>query len=94
MGHVIRTRLPELRRKKEYEERRRLPLRVLSAETGLAVNTLQRFLRGDLERVSLATLDRLCRYFEVASIADLIEFVPDGAAAPSSHQASHATPDT
>jgi DNA-binding Xre family transcriptional regulator len=74
---VIYTRLPDLRRKKEYEERRRLPLRVLSAETGLAVNTIQRFLRGDLERVSVATLDRLCRYFQVGSIAELIEYAPD-----------------
>ncbi len=82
---MIRTRLPELRRKKEYEERRRLPLRVLSAETGLAVNTLQRFLRGDLERVSLATMDCLCRYFGVASIADLIEYVPDEAAVTPEH---------
>lgn len=89
---MIRTRLPELRRKKEYEERRRLPLRVLSAETGLAVNTLQRFLRGDLERVSLATLDRLCRYFDVASIADLIEFVPDEAGAPPDYSAPPAVP--
>lgn len=77
MACVIRTRLPELRREKEYEERRRLPLRVLSAETGLAVNTIQRFLRGDLERVSVGTLNRLCHYFQVESIADLIEYIPD-----------------
>jgi DNA-binding Xre family transcriptional regulator len=71
---MIETNFQDLRRKKSFEEKRDLPLRTIAAETGLALATVHRFSSGKIDGVRLDTLDKLCRYFGVRSVADLIEF--------------------
>jgi len=76
---VIQSKVAELRRRKEYQEGRDLPLRTIAAETGLAIGTVQRLMKGDTERVYLSTLNTLCAYFKVSQISELIEYVPETA---------------
>jgi DNA-binding Xre family transcriptional regulator len=68
----------DLRRLKAYRDKRSLPIRTISAETGLSQGTILRVKNLQMERVYLSTLETLCRYFEVKSLAELMEFVADG----------------
>lgn len=74
---VFTSRFNDLRRKKAYAEGRDLSLRQVARESGVSLSTLQRINRQQLSRLNLATVDQLCRYFGVRSVAELIEFVPD-----------------
>lgn len=48
--------------------------KIVATETGINPATIGRYVRGaDLTQVDLGVLARLMAYFEVASIADLIE---------------------
>jgi DNA-binding Xre family transcriptional regulator len=78
---LIVTRFDELRRAKAARENRDLPLRTIAEETALALSTVHRFKSGQLEGVRISTLETLCRYFGVKSIAELIEYTPEGQAA-------------
>lgn len=74
---MLHVRFDELRRQKAAKENRDIPLRLISDETGLSVTTLQRVRHNDTPRgVSLQTLDVLCAYFAVESVAELIEYRP------------------
>lgn len=73
---MIKTKFDDLIRRKEYEEKRDLPLRTIAAETGLAIGTVQRLRKGDTSRVYLSTLDTLCGYFGVEAIGDVLEYAP------------------
>jgi DNA-binding Xre family transcriptional regulator len=74
---MILSKFQDLRRRKAFEEKRDLPLRTIAAESGLSLATVQRISSGNVERVSLPTLNVLCRYFGVQSISELIEYVPE-----------------
>lgn len=74
---MIRTHFDDLRRAKAYREKRDLSLRTIAAETGLSINTIQRLRKGQTERVGLATLDALCRFFGLTNVGELIEYVPE-----------------
>jgi DNA-binding Xre family transcriptional regulator len=74
---LLRSAFDKLRRAKAARENREISLRTVAAETGLAFNTLQRVRKASLERVQAATLDKLCRYFRVKSLCDLVEYHPD-----------------
>lgn len=74
---MIQSHFEDLRRKKAYHEKRNLPLRTIADETGLSVATVQRFSAGTADRFDRKTLEALCRYFGVKSLADLIEWLPD-----------------
>ena len=67
----------DLRRHKAFREKRNLPIRVISKETGLSQGAIIRLKNCKFERVHLSTLEKLCRYFEVTSLSDLIQFVPE-----------------
>jgi len=73
---MITTRFDDLRRTKSLNENRDISLRQVAEETGLGFNTLQRLRKGETERVALSTLDKLCDYFGLASLCDLIERAP------------------
>ena len=73
---MIQTKLDDLIRQKEYDEKRRLPLRTIAAEAGLAIGTVQRLRRGDTSRIYLSTLDTLCGYFGLSDIGEMLEYVP------------------
>lgn len=64
------------RRHKEYIEKRDLTIRKIAEETGLSQGAILRVKNATMERISLTTLEALCRYFNVSSLCDLIEYVP------------------
>jgi len=74
---MIQSHFEDLRRHKEFRERRDLSIRTIAEETGLSQGAILRVKNVKMERVSLYTLKTLCRYFEVKSLCDLIEYVPD-----------------
>jgi DNA-binding Xre family transcriptional regulator len=74
---MIVSKFDTLRRAKEFKEQRYLPIRTVAAESGIAPSTIQRVNKSELENVTVATLGKLCAYFEVSSISDLIEWKPD-----------------
>ena len=71
---MIRSKIDDLVRGKEYREKRRLSLATIAKETGLAIGTVQKLRNGDVSRVYLSTLDTLCRYFDVDQIGDVLEY--------------------
>jgi putative transcriptional regulator len=73
---MIRAKIDDLIREKEYREKRRLSLKTIAGETGLAIGTVQKLRRGDVSRVYLSTLDTLCGYFGAGTIGDVLEYVP------------------
>jgi len=74
---MIRSHFEDLRRRKEFRERRDLSIRTIAMETGLSQGAILRVKNVTMERISLSTLERLCRYFSVKSLSELIEYVPD-----------------
>ena len=91
---MMRTHFEQLRRKKAFEEHRDLPIRKIAEETGLSQGAILRVKNLKLERVYLSTLERLCSYFGVASLSELIEYVPESvnptASQPTSDPTIHA----
>lgn len=76
---MIQSHFEDLRRGKEFRERRDLSVRAIAEETGLSQGAILRVKNATMERVSLSTLERLCRYFGVASLCELIDYVPNEA---------------
>ncbi len=74
---LIVSHFEQLRRHKSYKEKRNLPLRVISDETGLSQGTILRVKNATMARISLSTVESLCRYFDAKSLSELIEYVPD-----------------
>jgi DNA-binding Xre family transcriptional regulator len=74
---MMRSHFEHLRRQKAYLEKRDLPIRTISEETGLSQGAILRVKNLKMERVYLSTLETLCRYFGVKSLSELIEYVPD-----------------
>jgi DNA-binding Xre family transcriptional regulator len=74
---MMRSHFEDLRRLKAFRERRGLPIRTISQETGLSQGAILRVKNLNMERVYLSTLETLCRYFDVRSLADLMEYVPN-----------------
>src|SRR5437588_12459533 len=73
---MIRSHFDDLRRGKAYHERRNLPIRTISEETGLSQGAILRVKNVTMERISLSTLETLCRYFAVTTLSELIEYAP------------------
>ena len=74
---MIRSYFDDLRRKKEFLEKRDLSIRSIAEETGLSQGAILRVKNVTMERLYLSTVWTLCRYFGVKSICDLIEFTPE-----------------
>jgi putative transcriptional regulator len=75
---MLRIKLKERIAAKEFSERRRIEVREVAAETGIARNTLSKMLNQHGVSVRSENLSRLCAYFE-CRIEDLVEYVPDSA---------------
>ena len=73
----MRSHFEDLRRRKEFHERRDLSIRTIAEETGLSQGAILRVKNVTMERISLTTLERLCRYFNLKSLCDLLEYGPD-----------------
>jgi DNA-binding Xre family transcriptional regulator len=76
-ANMIRSKFDRLRREKAATENRDISLRTVATETGLALGTVLRLNKGQVERVYLTTLDTLCKYFQLQEIGQLIEYIPD-----------------
>jgi DNA-binding Xre family transcriptional regulator len=76
---LIISHFANLRRKKEFLEKRELPIRMIAEETGLSQGSILRVKNVTMAGVSLSTLQTLCRYFKVSSLSELIEYAPDSA---------------
>jgi DNA-binding Xre family transcriptional regulator len=76
---MMRSHFEDLRRHKAFRERRDLPIRTIAQETGLSQGAILRVKNLKMDRVYLSTLETLCRYFEVKSLAELMEYVSDEA---------------
>ena len=74
---MIQSHFEELRHRKEFHENRDLSIRTIAEETGLSQGAILRVKNLTMERISLSTLERLCRYFGAQSLSELIEYVPD-----------------
>lgn len=81
---MLTSRFDDLRRRKAYREGRDLTLRTVAAESGLALTTIIKVKRGDLSKLHVSTLESLCDYFDVKSIADLVEYTRTPQEPPSS----------
>jgi putative transcriptional regulator len=75
---VIRSRLALLRVQKEQAEGRKLPYRVIAEEAKISTGVLTRLMNNEFDRVDVATLDALCRFF-ACNVGDLLEYVPSEA---------------
>lgn len=74
---MIQSHFEDLRRRKAFLEKRHLTVRIMAEETGLSQGTILRVKNATMARVSVTTLETLCRYFGVQSLAELIEYAPD-----------------
>lgn len=74
---MLVSKFDDLRRHKAYVEKRDLTLRVIAKEANLSVTTVNRVSKGDIASVHVSTLESLCRFFQVKSIAELVEYKPE-----------------
>jgi DNA-binding Xre family transcriptional regulator len=74
---MMRSLFEDLRRLKEFREKRDLSIRTIAEETGLSQGAVLRVKNLSLERVYFSTLETLCKYFAVNSLSELIEYVAD-----------------
>lgn len=79
-SYVFVTHFQQLRRKREIAENRDISLMEIAETTKISYSTLQRFATKP-ESVNVSTVGELCAYFNVKSVADLIEWKPDTATA-------------
>jgi putative transcriptional regulator len=82
---MIKNNLPELKRRKEKNEMRKLTFEVMARELkdGVTVshNTLARLFSADgtFKRIDFDTLEALCRYFQ-CGVGDIFEYQEEPAA--------------
>ena len=74
---MLKSNYDHLRRRKEFKEGRDLTLKVVAAETGVSVSTLQRVKKSEIRNITVEVLDKLCGYFEAKTLCELLEYVPD-----------------
>jgi DNA-binding Xre family transcriptional regulator len=74
---MLVSRFDELRRHKSYVEKRDLPLRTIAKEAKLSLTTVNRVSRGDVLKVNVSTLESLCKFFQVKTISELVEYIPE-----------------
>lgn len=71
---VINSNFQKLKREKAARENRDLPLRTIAEEAELSLATVHKISTGKVQGVRLSSIDALCTYFGVATIAELIEY--------------------
>lgn len=76
-GDMFISHYDKLRRQKEARENRDLPVRLIARETGLSSATINKMKSSEVQGVTLASIGKLCEYFGVKSVAQLVEWQPD-----------------
>ncbi len=74
---MLVSKFDNLRRKKAFEEGRDLTLRTIAEESDLSLTTINQINGGKVANVHVHTLAKLCAYFQVQSLSELVEYVPD-----------------
>ena len=77
MDVTINNRFGVLLAEKRAENKRNIPMAEVSRETGIPAKTLQAWANNRVTRYDARVIDALCKYFQVSSVADLIEYVED-----------------
>jgi DNA-binding Xre family transcriptional regulator len=77
-SEMIVSKIDHLRRAKALAEGRDISIRAVAKEAKVSLSAVQRLRGAASGGVTLATVVALCEYFNVSSVADLIEYVPDG----------------
>jgi DNA-binding Xre family transcriptional regulator len=76
-AYMIISYFDELRARKGRIERRKITLQVVAKEAGLSYTAVQRISSDRMTRIDMNTLNALCRYFDVKTVAEIIEYLPD-----------------
>ena len=71
---MIRFKLKELVSQKEFEEKRRITLEEVSAETGIHRSTLSKINNQKAATSKIDIIDKLCGYFKV-DVSQVIEYI-------------------
>jgi len=74
---VLKSNFYSLRRRKEAEIGKDITLRDIAEATDLSVVTVNKASRGQFDELRFSTVVKLCEYFGVKRIDDLVEFKPD-----------------
>lgn len=72
----FKTNVEQLIREKSARDRRKITQEIVAKETELSLPTINRWVRGDVARIELETVQALCKYFEV-SFSELVQFDPE-----------------
>jgi putative transcriptional regulator len=73
---MIRCNFKKLHLTREAREGRRITLREIQRETGIATSSLSKLANNDVTRFDADTLSRLCDFFK-CTVCDLLEYIPD-----------------
>lgn len=76
-GNMIQNRLRVLVAEKSHRERRKITLRDLAKETDIPQSVLIKYNSQSVRRYDTETLNKLCQYFGVKDIGELLEYVED-----------------
>lgn len=60
----------------ELMGREKMTRKKLSELTGIRPNTIGDLYRGDIKKIDLGILDKICKVFD-CEISDVIEYIPD-----------------
>lgn len=74
---MIKANLKVLIARREQDTGEKLTYGRLSEHVGLAKNTIRRLAEHESTRVDMATLDKLCKFFN-CDVGDVLYYVPDG----------------
>ena len=69
----FKTNIEQLMREKSARERRKITQEIVAEETGLSLPTISRWVRSEVARIELDTVQKLCKYFD-CSFEDLVSF--------------------
>jgi putative transcriptional regulator len=61
------SKLPELMKQRGVSQR------TVAAQTGLSTTTISKLYRNHIDRFDSSTVTKLCKYFELKTLSDLIE---------------------
>lgn len=74
--YAVKFNLKVLIAQREQDTGERLTYRRLAEEAGLSARTVSRLAENQSDRVDLATLGKLCRFFN-CDVGDILYYVPD-----------------
>ncbi len=62
---------------KKLMEEKGVSQKEIASITGLSPTTVSKVVRNQIDRIDRNTVEILCKYFEISSINDFFELIPD-----------------